>query len=472
MSLSDAATAPVLVGPVPPEKQLSFLKFLRTAKENVIAAVPRFVYERPITLGKVGFGRVLVVCDPAAVKRVLLDNVANYPKAPMERRALGATLGEGLLVSDGDKWRSHRKLMAPSFDHKSIVSYAPGMVDCIETYLSSWDKAGAGAVVDISEEMQKLTLRIISRAMFSTDSDGICELMGATLKEVTDALEFRYRDAMPLLGAWNRSRRLRKMKQIFARLDAALYALIEERGAHPNEGSPDLLDRLVAARDADSGVRLTNEEVRDETLIIFVAGHETTAVAMTFTWYLLSQHPKEEAKLHAEIDRVLGGRAPTYDDLANLPYTRMVIEESMRLYPPAPGLSIRKPQGVDTLVDQKVGKNDSIVVLPWVIHRHRDLWDDPERFDPERFSPERSQGRPRFAYLPFGGGPRICIGAALAMTEAQLILATIAQRYRVRMVPGQDIRLQNRVTLRPKGGLKMVLVPRALTRVAEAAAAS
>jgi cytochrome P450 len=464
MSVSETAATPVLAGPVPPEKQLPFLKFLRTAKENVIAAVPRFVYERPITLGKVGLGRVLVVCDPAAVKRVLLDNVANYPKAPMERRALGATLGEGLLVSDGEKWRSHRKLMAPSFDHKSIVSYAPGMVDCIETFLEGWERAGAGAVVDISEEMQKLTLRIISRAMFSTDSESICELMGATLKEVTDALEFRYRDAMPLIGAWNRAKRFRKMKKIFARLDQALYALIDERGAAPNEGSPDLLDRLVAARDAESGVRLSNEEVRDETMIIFVAGHETTAVAMTFTWYLLSQHPRDEAKLHAELDRVLGGRPPNFEDLANLPYTRMVIEEAMRLYPPAPGLSIRKPQGADVLVDQRVGKNDSVVVLPWVIHRHRELWDEPERFDPERFTPERSQGRARFAYLPFGGGPRICIGASLAMTEAQLILAAVAQRYRVRIVPGQDIRLQNRVTLRPKGGIKMVLVPRTQVR--------
>jgi cytochrome P450 len=470
MSLSDAATAPVLAGPVPPEKQLPFLAFLRAAKENNIAAVPRFAYERPVTLGKIGLGRVLVVCDPTAVKRVLLDNVANYPKAPMERRALGATLGEGLLVSDGEKWRSHRKLMAPSFDHKSIVSYAPGMVDCVEHYLGTWEDVGAGAVVDIAEEMQKLTLRIISRAMFSTDSDGICALMGDTLKQVTKALEFRYRDAIPGIGAWNRLKRLRRMRAIFARLDASLYALIEERAANPVEGAPDLLDRLVAARDAESGVRLTNEEVRDETLIIFVAGHETTAVAMTFTWYLLSQHPKQEAKLHAELDTVLGGRGPTFEDLVNLPYTRMVIEEAMRLYPPAPGLSIRKPRSDDVLVDQKIGKHHSIVILPWVIHRHRELWDEPERFDPERFTPERSQGRPRFAYMPFGGGPRICIGASLAMTEAQLILATIAQRYRVRMVPGQDIRLQNRVTLRPKGGLKMVLVPRFLIRDTHAAA--
>jgi len=259
-------------------------------------------------------------------------------------------------------------------------------------------------------------------------------------------------------------RRLKRVDRIFAKLNSEMYALIDARAKADATGAPDLLDRLIAARDGESGVRLTNREVRDEVVIIFVAGHETTAIAMTFVWYLLSKHPREEARLHAELESVLGGRAPIYEDLVHLPYTRMVIEEAMRLYPPAPGLSRREPVADDVIGDHKVTKKDTVVVIPWVMHRHRALWDDPDRFDPERFSEARSQGRPRFAYLPFGGGPRICIGASLAMTEAQLILATIAQRYRVRLAPGQDIRLQHRVMLRPRDGIRMILEPRPPTR--------
>lgn len=461
MSLSETAAAPILVGPVIPEKQLPLFKFLHALRENFLDAVPRFAYEQPISQTRFGFGRIVLVADPAAVKHVLLDNVANYPKAPMERRGLGSALGEGLLVSDGEKWRSHRRLMAPSFDHKSIVSYAPGMVDCIDSHLRGWDRADPGTIVDIAEEMRRLTLKIITRAMFSTDSDGICDLMGATLKRVGEQLEVDWRDVIPVVGGWAISRRLKRIDRFFAQLNAEMYALIDARARNPQGGgSPDLLDRLIAARDGESGVRLSNREVRDEVVIIFVAGHETTAIAMTFVWYLLSQHPREEARLHAELDSVLGGRAPAYEDLAQLPYARMVIEEAMRLYPPAPGLSRREPQADDMIGEHRVTKKDTVVVIPWVLHRHRALWDNPHRFDPERFSAERSEGRPRFAYLPFGGGPRICIGAALAMTEAQLILATIAQRYRVRLRPGQDIRLQHRVTLRPRDGIRMILEPR------------
>jgi len=455
-----ADTFPVLAGPVPPEKLLPLISFLKVARDNVLNAVPRFAYEQKISEAKLAGGRVVLLADPAAVKHVLLDHVENYPKASYERRGLRAALGEGILVSDGEKWRSHRRLMSPSFDHKSIVSYAPGMVDSIDAYLCNWETLKAGSEINIADEMTKLTLKIISRAMFSTDSDGMSDLTGDTLRRVAEELVFDLPDAVPLLGSYRAWRRFARIDKIFAKLNKQMYALIEARTKAPKEGTPDLLDRLVAARDSESGIALTDKEVRDEVVIIFVAGHETTAVAKTFVFYLLSQHPKEEAKLHAELDSVLGGRAPSYEDLANLPYTKMVVEEAMRLYPPAPGLSIREAQVDDVIGDTRIKKKNAIVVLPWVLHRHRALWENPDRFEPERFSPERSQGRPRFAYMPFGGGPRICIGAALAMTEAQLILATIAQRYRMTLVPGQDIRLLHRVTLRPKDGIRMFLQPR------------
>jgi cytochrome P450 len=204
-------------------------------------------------------------------------------------------------------------------------------------------------------------------------------------------------------------------------------------------------------------VGLNATEIRDEVITIFMAGHETTAVTMTWVWYLLSQHPAEEARLHEELDAVLGGRNPTVEDLTHLRYTRMVIEEAMRLFPPAPGMSIRQATEADEVCGFKVTPGLQVLISPWVLHRHRRLWDNPERFDPARFTKESSEMRPRFAYLPFGGGPRVCIGATLAMTEATLILAVLAQRFRLRLKQRQDIQLQARITLRPKNGMVTIL---------------
>jgi cytochrome P450 len=236
-----------------------------------------------------------------------------------------------------------------------------------------------------------------------------------------------------------------------------MQMLIRGREKRADAAPKDLLDRLIAATDDETGFRMTDDEVRDEVIIIFLAGHETSALAATYVWYLLSLHPEEEAKLHAELDAVLGGRVPGYDDLEKLSYTRMVIDEAMRLYPPAPMLTGRSAREVDEICGRPIAKGTEIAILPWVVHRHRTLWDDPDRFDPERFTPERSATRPRFAYLPFGGGPRICIGAQLALTEVSLLVATMAQRYRLKLVPAQDIVLLHRVTLRPRNGIRMRL---------------
>jgi cytochrome P450 len=254
---------------------------------------------------------------------------------------------------------------------------------------------------------------------------------------------------------------LKRVNRTFSELDTVMAGLIDARGRTPSIPPRDLLDRLVAARDGDTGVGMSEREVRDEVVIIFLAGHETTAVLMTFVWYLLSQHPHVEAKLHAELDRVLGGRVPTHADIADLPYTRMVIEETLRLYPPAPGLAARQALEADEICGHKVRKGAMIAMLPWVVQRHEKLWDEPLVFDPERFAPARNAGRQRFTYMPFGGGPRICIGAQLATIEATLILATLAQRYAPRLAAGPEIELQSRVTLRPKGGMQMNLVRRA-----------
>jgi cytochrome P450 len=291
--------------------------------------------------------------------------------------------------------------------------------------------------------------------MFSADSDMLGALLDRTLRKGLDDLSFTLFDIAPLIGPIVMGRKLARIRANFEAMDATMQQLIRGRGK--NGASKDLLDRLIAAADSETGAHMTDEEVRDQVIIIFLAGHETSALAATYVWYLLSLHPREEAKLHAELNTVLGGRVPAFEDLDKLSYTRMVVEEGMRLYPPAPALTGRVARQNDTICGHPIAKGSEIVIAPWVVHRHRTLWDDPDCFDPERFSPERNAARPRFAYLPFGGGPRICIGAALAMAEVSLLLATIAQRYRLRLTPDQDIVLQHRVTLRPRDGIRMTL---------------
>ncbi len=462
MSLAETTAPPDLVTVVPPEKPLSLFEMFRLAQDNNLAIVPRGAYEKPVYELKGGFGSAFIVSDPADIKRVLLDNVANYPKGAEETRILGAAFGDGLLTSDGDKWRKHRRIMAPSFDHRSIVAYAPAMVEATSRFLPRWDAMAPGAEIDIEAEMTALTLDIISQTMFSADSEGMGALVDQTLTRGMAEMRFGLLHIVPILGPWRMKRTLERVRKIFSTLDAAIESLIKARAARPTDAPVDLLARLVAAQDApekdgEGGGAMTAQEVRDEVVIIFIAGHETTAGTMTFVWYLLSKHPEAEARLHAELDRVLGGRAPTYDDLANLPYARQVIQEAMRLYPAAPALAGRAAVAEDEIGGKRIPKGAQVVMMPWVIHRHRLLWDDPDRFDPERFSPENSAGRDRFAYMPFGGGPRICIGAALAMTEAHLILATMAQHYAPEFVDGQDLSLRARITLAPRNGLKMTL---------------
>jgi cytochrome P450 len=403
------------------------------------------------------FGGQLLVSDPAGIKRVLLDNVANYPKTALDLRILSTAFGDGLLTSDGEKWRAHRRVMSPAFDHRSIAAYAPVITNAAEAMLKAWDAKGANAEIDVAREMTTLTLEVISRTMFSADSDALQSRLDETIRKGLAEMNIGLQHIAPVIGPFLLNRKLARIRANFEALDAEMQQLIRGRGKLAGAAPKDLLDRLIAATDSETGFRMIDQEVRDEVIIIFLAGHETSALAATYVWYLLSLHPEQEARLHAELDAVLGGRVPTYDDLTELSYARMVIDEAMRLYPPAPMLSGRVARAADEICGRPVAKGTEIAILPWVLHRHRTLWEDPDRFDPERFAPEQSALRPRFAYLPFGGGPRICIGAQLALTEVALLVATMAQRYRLKLVPRQDIVLLHRVTQRPRDGIRMQL---------------
>jgi cytochrome P450 len=462
MTVADIAEAPFLAGTAPPPaKPASFWSLFKRQPPNQWETLPAVVYETPVYVSKSVFGGGVFVSDPDGVRHVLLDNVANYPKTDMEKRFFSAMFGEGLLSSDGEKWRTHRKVMAPAFDPRSVQSYAPPMAETSETFRKHWEQLGEGAEVDISEEMTALTLQIICKTMFSSDADELIDVTGSALHRTQRALNFSILDVLPVIGPMRMKRKEDQIHADFSSMDSAIYRLIAAREKTLDTAPKDLLTRLIAAKDPDNGAGMNATEVRDEVLTIFMAGHETTAVTMTWVWYLLSQHPAVADKLHAEFDAVLDGRAPTADDLPKLVYARMVIDEAMRLYPPAPGISTRVALKDDEVCGVKVRAGTQVGVAPWVMHRHKKLWDHPERFDPERFAPEKAVSRPRFAYMPFGGGPRICIGAALATTEATLILGTLGQRFNPKLAPGQDIRLQARITLRPLNGMKMILERRA-----------
>jgi cytochrome P450 len=461
MTVATTLETPFLAGTAPPPaKAPSFFKQMRLANGNQYEMLPMAIYEQPIVQPRGLMGRMLWVNDPDGVRRVLLDNVANYPKTDMEKRFFTAMFGEGLLSSDGATWKAHRKVMAGSFDPRSVASYAPAMTDATMAFRQHWDALDNNPEVDISEEMKQLTLQIICKTMFSSDADALIELTGTTLGMTQAALSFSLLDILPIIGPRRMKAKEEAIHADFARMDAAIYRMIAEREKNLAEAPNDLLTRLIAAKDPDNGAGMNAKEIRDEVITIFMAGHETTAVTMTWVWYLLSRLPDEETRLHAELDAVLGGRAPTADDVPNLPYTRMFLEEAMRLYPPAPGISTRVALKDDEICGVKVKAGTNVGIAPWVLHRHRTLWDNPEVFDPERFNVQRSVGRSRFAYLPFGGGPRVCIGAVLAMTEATLILAVLAQRYQPRLLDPESVALQTRITLRPRNGMKMRLEKR------------
>lgn len=444
-----------LAGPVPPKDRLKLGALLRVLRENPIASFSEEAYDEPIIEYRLFTLSTLLVSDPEGIKHVLLDNAANYQKAEMGRRVLEPGLGRGLLTSEGEVWRAQRRLMAPAFDHASMRGYAPTVSAMVETLMESWAGAPPGAPFDIYTVMKRLTLRIISQTMFSSDADAVTAILERSFADAQSSSMPNILDFMGFpawLAGWRRNEFRRRL---FVPFDAVIHRLIDDR-RHPGQGSEgrlDLLARLVSVRDVDSN-GLSPDEIRSQAITIFLAGHETTSLALTWTWYLLARHPAHEARLHAELDEVLGGRLPTYDDLPDLPYTRMVIEESMRLYPPAPLIS-REPIAEDVICGHRVGKGTYIGINPWVVHRHRRLWDDPLRFDPERFTPERSAIRPRFAYLPFGGGPRICIGAAFAMMEAVIVLAALAQKYKFRLVPGHAVEPRGLITLQPRNGLVM-----------------
>ncbi len=447
---------PILAAPRPPQGPMSLWRFVRTLRENSLATYRAEAYSADIIATRLLWRRTFFVNEPTGIKHVLLDNAANYHKTEITRRLLEPGLGRGLLTSEGEVWRAHRRIMAPSFDHRSIVGYSPIMTEIADGLVKKWRALPSDAEVDVAAAMMHATLHIISRTMFSSDSDGIVDIVERGVERYQAEIRPGLADLLELPQWLSRLMGAHRPEAVLTEFDRAIDRMLAERERARNAQPKDLLARLMAARDEETGSGMTAQEVRNQVVTIFMAGHETTAVALTWTWYLLSQHPAAEAKLHAELEQVLGGRTPRHEDLVKLPYTRMVIEEAMRLYPPAHTLS-REAMAEDHVLGHRIPAHSTVLIVPWLLHRNPKLWERPDRFEPERFAPERVAARPRFSYIPFGAGPRICIGAAFAMAEAMLILATIAQHFRLHLKPRHPVEPQGLITLRARHGMKMLL---------------
>lgn len=395
---------------------------------------------------------------PDYIKHILQDNHHNYRKSKAAISRLEALVGNGLLTNEGEFWLRQRRLAQPAFHRKRIAAFGTIMTNATNVMLDQWS-ANEDHLVDVAEEMTKLTLRIAGKTLFSLDLLDQAKEVGQAFADVSNEVANFPRLYLLLrtLLLWLPlpAPRNRRFDKGLRTLDAIVRDIIADRRKH-NEDQGDLLSMFMSAYDAETGARMNDIQLRDEVMTMLLAGHETTALALTWTWYLLAQHPIMERNLHAELDTVLQGRTPTVDDLSHLQYTRCVLQESMRLYPPAHSFN-RQAIAEDEIGGYYIPAGAHILIQPYVVHRHPAFWEQPEMFDPERFSPERSKGLHRYAYIPFGGGPRQCIGQSFAMTEAQLVMATVAQRYRLRVMPKHPVETAPLITLRTRHGLKMTL---------------
>ncbi|CAN5588778.1 cytochrome P450 [soil metagenome] len=398
--------------------------------------------------------RLYLLSHPDYVKEVLVTRHRNFIKSYALQRSR-VLLGQGLLTSEGEFHLRQRRLSQPAFHRERVDAYGQVMADYAARTAERWRD---GATLDIVPEMMRLTLAIVGKTLFDANVEEEAEEIGSAL---TDAMVLFDRvtvpfsellDRLPLPGT-------RRFHRARARLDETIYRIVEDR-RRSGEDRGDLLSMLLLAQDTEGDMgMMTNEQLRDEALTIFLAGHETTAIALTWTWYLLSRHPQVEARLHAELDEVLEGRLPTAEDLPHLPYTRMVLAESMRLYPPA-WIIGRQPLEDFEIGGYHIPAGGIVMMSQWVIQRDARFFPDPHDFRPERWHPEAEAGRHRFAYFPFGAGPRKCIGEGFAWMEGILVLATLAQRWRMRLVSDHPVQARPLITLRPKNRVRMTLEQR------------
>jgi len=433
---------------------LGILGSLSAGRRNVLELIPEIATHAPILSGRTG-KRWHMVMDPDALRRILRDKVEDYPKSDVTKLILGPAIGNSLFVAEGEAWLWQRRTAAPVFSHRNVAALAPVMSAAADRS-SARIAAAVGRGVDVFAEMVTATFEVISDVTFSDgagfDRDAVHRAIesyiGQTAKvsllDIIGAPPWVPRPSRMFAGA-----AMRDMKRV-------ADATITQRRSTGPKPVPDLLDLLLAGEDPASHRKMSTAELRDNLLTFIVAGHETTALTLSWALYLCAFDPDVQAQARAEAQAALGDRAATVADLAALPLTRRIVDEALRLYPPAAFLS-RTARAADTLLGREVRAGDTVVLPIYALHRHHALWRDPDAFDPSRFADPKAIDR--FAYLPFGDGPRICIGASFALQEAVIILATLLARFRFSRIPGKDPKPVMILTLRPEGGVWLRVDP-------------
>ncbi|WP_102224126.1 cytochrome P450 [Acidimangrovimonas sediminis] len=427
---------------------------LKHARRNLLEIIPEIATRQPIVSGRTG-KRWHMVMDPEANRRILKEKVEDYPKSDVTKAILRPAIGESLFVAEGPHWHWQRRVAAPVFSHRNIAALGPVMTAAAER-ASDRIAAQSGRAANLHHEMVTATFEVISDVTLSGgegfDRDEMHRAIDGYIAETARVSLFDMLglpDWVPRLNRMFTQRTMGDMKSV---ADAA----IEARKTAPHTGVPDLLDLLLLGHDAKSGRRMTTAELRDNLLTFIVAGHETTALTLAWSLYLCAFDPAVQDRARDEARAVLGDRAATAADLASLPYIRRIVDEALRLYPPAAFLS-RTAQKADTICGREVRPGDTVMLPIYALHRNHALWPDPDRFDPDRFADPKAIDR--FAYLPFGDGPRVCIGASFAIQEAVIILATLLARFRFTRVPGRDPKPVLILTLRPEGGVWLNVEP-------------
>ena len=440
--------------PGPPSKflGLSFLSFRKDPIGFLSSTTRRY---GDLVGFRFGTQWAVFINNPDLIKDVLVTHDHAFGKGRGLLRAK-RLLGEGLLTSEGSFHRRQRRLAQPAFHRQRVQGYGTVMTHYADQLRQSWQE---GSTLDIDHEMMRLTLAIVAKTLFDADVTGEAEAIGQAL---TTTMESWRQLMLPFAELLEKLPLpvFRRFREARDRLDATIYRIIKERRADPTDRG-DLLSMLMAAQDSEGdGTSMSDLQLRDELMTLFLAGHETTANLLTWTWYLLSQHPEVESKLHEELNTVFSGRLPQPEDLPQLTYTEKVVAESMRLYPPAWIIGRRTLQEYE-VSSYRLPPNTLILLSPFIMHRDERYHSDPQQFEPERWAPEAKAARPRFSYFPFGGGSRQCIGESFAWMEGILLVATLAQRWRMRLRPGHRVAPRPLVTLRPKFGMKMKIERRA-----------
>ncbi len=448
-----------LVGALPKMRQ-DPLRFLLEAASR---------YGDVVSLGGVGAQKYFLITHPSDIERIVKTDHRNYVKGA-NFKLLKGFVGEGLFLSEGDHWRRQRRLIQPAFHLSRLAALGGVMTGETAVMLARWDDlARRGEPVELEREMMHLSLQIAVKTLFGSD-------LGDRADAVRAAVSFAFRYlhervwAIAPLPPWVPTAANRRFRRAVASLDEIVYGIIAERRRTGREGE-DVLSMLLAARDEETGEGMTDREIRDEVMTLLVAGHESAALTLTWTLYLASRHGSLERRLHRELDAALGGLAPGFADLPKLAYAGLLLKESMRLYP-AFWMFTRTPLADDVVGGHRIPAGSVLILSSYVTHRHRGFWRNPEGVDPERFLPENAAGRPPFAYFPFGGGPRQCIGNRLAEYQTLIVLATIAQRYSLHLLPGHPVEPQATLSLRPRYGVRMTLEARQASPVTDRASAS